>query len=125
MDGGPVRLERLGPGGAWLYRRRLWCVVRTSRIATPFWGVKPRALELFAAEAYALLLFDSPVSGWALPRVSVEAAIRAGCWPRDKRGEYKIKAPPCAKAEACRFEDAAALRQRLDGWAALCRQPVA
>ncbi|MFW5733991.1 MAG: hypothetical protein ACOCWR_02925 [Oceanidesulfovibrio sp.] len=114
---GRGRLERLAPGSALLYRGRLWCLVRTSRLRVPFWGVKQRALSTLADEPYALLLLDGPGRGWCLPRVEVEAMLRRKAWPVSKAGEYKIK--PANIAGAFRFETTAALTSRLDVFVAL------
>ncbi|TVM19768.1 hypothetical protein DPQ33_00585 [Oceanidesulfovibrio indonesiensis] len=114
---GHDRLERLAPGSALLYRGRLWCLVRTSRLRVPFWGVKQRSLDTFDGEPYALLLLDGPGRGWCLPRVEVEALLRRNAWPKSQTGEYKIK--PANIPDAVRFESTPELLRRLDAFVAL------
>ncbi|TVM36707.1 hypothetical protein [Oceanidesulfovibrio marinus] len=114
---GHDQLVRLAPGSALLYRGRLWCIVRTSRLAVPFWGVKRHALSTFEHEPYALLLLDGPGTGWCLPRIEVEALLRRRAWPVSRAGEYKIK--PANLCESSRFTSTAQLFTRLDAFVAM------
>lgn len=118
---GRGRLERIAPGSALLYRSRLWCIVRTSSLRVPFWGVKQRSFDTFDDEPYALLLLDGPGRGWCLPRVEVEALLRRKAWPKSQAGEYKIKPPNIP--DAVRFESTPELLHRLDAFVALFLGP--
>ena len=106
-DGVPRALRH----GNYFLLGELWLLVRTSRLARPFWGLRRRVVLDFLDAPFALVLLTAPLAGWALDREQVLAHMAQGRWSLARDQEYKITPP---LPEACRFQGLKALRRRLD-----------
>jgi hypothetical protein len=98
--GAPVRSLAMRDGTPWALKygnyftwRGMWLIVRTSRIARPFWGVRADSLERFWEERFAVVLLTSAQRGWAFGDQEVKELVARRRWPLGRDHEFKVTGP--------------------------------